>query len=112
VAQQAAGRCDVQACTSAYSSFRASDCTYQPFSGPRRVCGKPSAQKRATASVRPRAPEARAERETRSLDTRSWDARRNPEVDDAVRGVRRSPYPGRYEDADFAGPFGGRRTIL
>jgi hypothetical protein len=112
VAQQTAGRCDVQTCTSAYSSFRASDCTYQPFSGPRRVCGKPSAQKRATASARPRAPDARAERQTRNWDTRSWDARRNPEVDDAVRSVRRMPYPDRDDDADIAGPVGGRRTIV
>ena len=29
-------RCDVQGCSSAYQSFRASDCTYQPFEGPRR----------------------------------------------------------------------------
>ncbi|MGB7854560.1 MAG: BA14K family protein, partial [Pseudolabrys sp.] len=27
-------RCDVQACASAYKSFRASDCTYQPLDGP------------------------------------------------------------------------------
>jgi hypothetical protein len=112
VAQQTAGRCDVQTCTSAYSSFRASDCTYQPFSGPRRVCGKPSAQKRVTASARPRAPDARAQRETRNWDPRSWDARRNPEVDDAVRSVRRMPYPDRDDDADIAGPVGGRRTIM
>ena len=112
VAQQAAARCNVQACASAYSSFRDADCTYQPLSGARRLCSKPSVQKRATASVRPRAREARAEREARSFDTRSWDARRNPEVDDAVRGVRRMPYPGRYDDADLAGPVNGRRTIL
>lgn len=30
--------CDVQACASRYRSFRASDCTYQPYSGERRVC--------------------------------------------------------------------------
>lgn len=30
--------CDVKACGAAYSSFRASDCTYQPYSGPRRLC--------------------------------------------------------------------------
>jgi penicillin-binding protein 1A len=34
----AAPKCDVQACTAAFSSFRASDCTYQPFAGPRRLC--------------------------------------------------------------------------
>jgi outer membrane biosynthesis protein TonB len=36
--------CDVQACSSAYQSFRASDCTYQPFEGARRVCEKASVQ--------------------------------------------------------------------
>ncbi|MBN9262626.1 MAG: BA14K family protein, partial [Hyphomicrobium sp.] len=30
--------CDVKACSTAYSSFRSSDCTYQPYSGPRRLC--------------------------------------------------------------------------
>ena len=30
--------CDYQACSSAYQSFRASDCTYQPYTGTRRVC--------------------------------------------------------------------------
>jgi hypothetical protein len=37
--QVAAGRCNVDVCATAYSSFRASDCTYQPFDGgPRRMC--------------------------------------------------------------------------
>lgn len=30
--------CDYRACASRYRSFRASDCTYQPYSGPRRIC--------------------------------------------------------------------------
>jgi membrane peptidoglycan carboxypeptidase len=30
--------CDVQVCAGRYRSFRASDCTYQPYSGERRVC--------------------------------------------------------------------------
>lgn len=42
-AEQSANRCNVDACTAAYQSFRASDCTYQPYSGPRRVCTKPLA---------------------------------------------------------------------
>jgi len=35
--------CDVAACTAAYHSFRASDCTYMPSAGVRRLCtkGKP-----------------------------------------------------------------------
>ena len=30
--------CDYRACTDAYRSFRASDCTYQPYSGSRAIC--------------------------------------------------------------------------
>jgi len=33
-------RCNVNACTVAYQSFRAADCTYQPSNGPRRLCTK------------------------------------------------------------------------
>ena len=51
-------RCDVQACSSAYQSFRAADCTYQPFEGPRRVCEKPPAQQR-TARDQTERPERR-----------------------------------------------------
>ena len=42
----AAPRCDVQACSARYHSFSASDCTYQPFDGPRRLCtvGNPPRQ--------------------------------------------------------------------
>jgi membrane peptidoglycan carboxypeptidase len=32
------GSCDYQMCAAQYRSFRASDCTYQPFSGERRRC--------------------------------------------------------------------------
>jgi hypothetical protein len=32
--------CNVQLCSAAYQSFRAADCTYQPLSGPRRMCTK------------------------------------------------------------------------
>jgi len=39
-AAPAGNHCDIQACAAAYKSFRASDCTYQSFEGPRRVCGK------------------------------------------------------------------------
>ena len=43
----AVNRCDVQACAGAYRSFRASDCTYQSFEGPRRACTKPPVQRTA-----------------------------------------------------------------
>lgn len=32
--------CNVEACEAAYRSFRASDCTYQPTRGERRLCTK------------------------------------------------------------------------
>jgi penicillin-binding protein 1A len=31
-------QCDQAACAARYSSFRSSDCTYQPYAGPRRQC--------------------------------------------------------------------------
>jgi hypothetical protein len=33
-------KCDIAACSAAYHSFRESDCTWQPFEGPRRFCDK------------------------------------------------------------------------
>ena len=33
-------KCDVAACSAAYRSFRAADCSWQPFDGPRRFCDK------------------------------------------------------------------------
>ena len=30
--------CNVRACSRAYRSFRASDCSFQPYSGPRKLC--------------------------------------------------------------------------
>ena len=46
-----AGSCNVSACAAAYRSFRSSDCTYQPFQGPRRVCTSPSSSQSSTASL-------------------------------------------------------------
>jgi hypothetical protein len=37
---ESAPACNVQACEAAYRSFTASDCTYQPLEGPRRLCTK------------------------------------------------------------------------
>lgn len=36
----AQARCNVSACASAYQSFDAATCTYQPYDGPRRLCTK------------------------------------------------------------------------
>jgi hypothetical protein len=40
VAAPAQPKCDVVACSAAYHSFRAIDCSWQPFDGPRRFCDK------------------------------------------------------------------------
>lgn len=37
---RAQASCNVAACQRAYSSFNASDCTYQPYNGARRMCEK------------------------------------------------------------------------
>jgi hypothetical protein len=36
----ATAACNLSACAASYRSFRASDCTYQPFDGGRRLCTK------------------------------------------------------------------------
>ena len=55
-------QCDVTACASAYRSFTASDCTYQPFEGPRRLCEKGNPpQSAAAAAPETSAQDARAQ---------------------------------------------------
>lgn len=39
-AARQAPRCNVRACSRAYRSFRASDCTFQPYRGRRRICDR------------------------------------------------------------------------
>lgn len=53
-AVQAPNSCDVQGCASAYQSFRASDCTYQPMQGPRKICSAPPAASQRLAATPPR----------------------------------------------------------
>ncbi|MDI3469742.1 MAG: multimodular transpeptidase-transglycosylase [Pseudolabrys sp.] len=43
--------CDVDACARAYRSFRASDCTYQPYFGPRQLCAGAPAQQASRAHM-------------------------------------------------------------
>jgi hypothetical protein len=54
------GFCDYQACSSFYHSFRASDCTYQPYrDGPRQLCEKgkvPSNEADRTFGMPPNGP--------------------------------------------------------
>ena len=57
VAAAAPPKCDVAACERAYRSFTASDCTYQPSDGPRRLCTKGTPPAAASLAK----PEARAQ---------------------------------------------------
>ncbi len=93
--------CDMQACSIAYASFRASDCTYQPFEGPRRVCQKPSEGGRKVAS-QPR--EARDETVPRRRG-------RDAELRDVERSVRQITEQ-RDDDADFDDPPMGERRVI
>jgi BA14K-like protein len=59
-AAQATPKCDVAACGAAYFTFTASDCTYQPSDGPRRLCTKGNPPKEQTVSQAPRDANAQA----------------------------------------------------
>ena len=50
VSLERSNACDVSACARAYKSFRESDCTYQPYSGPRQLCVKPPGAREAARS--------------------------------------------------------------
>ena len=69
--------CDVQGCAAAYQSFRASDCSYQPFEGQRRICEKPPEAGAKQAAEPPRAPKIEA-------------ATRKPSRDEELRDVERA----------------------
>jgi hypothetical protein len=54
VPNSSSNRCDIQACAGTYRSFRANDCTYQPFDGgPRRLCEKSLGQRMARERDQP-----------------------------------------------------------
>lgn len=89
----APNHCDVQACSNAYSSFRAVDCTYQPFEGPRRACIAPPMQRSTERAPSYGAVSARAQRNVVPTAVEP----ENAVVDD--------------ED-DAAGFMGGRRVII
>lgn len=76
--------CAVAACGSAYRSFRASDCTYQPASGERKLCALTSSGMQQ-ASTTPVAPQRRAKS-------------RDEELEDVARVVRRLPGPAANDD--------------
>lgn len=82
--------CAMQACASAYRSFRATDCSYQPYEGPRQTCDLDGDSSTASNAARVRQPQQdRARRQSRG-----------DELNAAVRAVRRLPGPDVYEDLD------------
>lgn len=96
-AEQASNRCNVQACAGAYQSFRASDCTYQPYDGPRRLCTKSTAPASRVASQPAPSQDRRQARR---------DADRNAGLRDAARRVRSMRNSDdRYEEYDDASVF-------
>jgi hypothetical protein len=78
-------QCDVAACAGAYTSFRESDCTFQPFEGPRRLCAAPPALQQRSAERGPRREASRLDRDARYADPGAdWRAPprlRDPELD-------------------------------
>lgn len=82
--------CAIDACSNAYRSFRASDCTYQPFSGPRKVC-ELNAGAVQNASAPPLS-------QPRDVAPRSRVPNRVSDLDAAARVVRQLPDPDDYED--------------
>lgn len=62
LSQNQALSCDYAACAARYRSFRASDCTFQPYQGPRRACtvGDPTRRSAPPTTLTPADPEVAA----------------------------------------------------
>ena len=85
-------QCDVAACAGAYTSFRESDCTFQPFEGPRRLCAAPPAAQQRSAERGPRREASRLDRDARYADPGAgW--RAPPRLRDPELDVRRRVRP-------------------
>jgi len=82
--------CAIAACSNAYRSFRASDCTYQPFEGPRKMC-ELTAGDRQSAGAAPASSPSRV-----GAVSRNRMQRRVGEFDDGERVLRRLPARGGY----------------
>ena len=91
-AQQAPNSCNVQACGARYSSFRAADCTYQPYGGDRRLCTIGTSTG-ATASAMPLSRTAKPRQAVRQPGDRD-------ELGDVERIVRHQPLP--LDRADYS----------
>jgi hypothetical protein len=85
-----ANSCDVSACAAAYRSFRESDCTYQPFDGPRRACVNPPAQTQASTQPAPQvSPQASSPPRQRTPVNAAAPPRPPANIDDVADEVRR-----------------------
>jgi hypothetical protein len=94
---QPANACNIAACAAAYRSFRESDCTYQPFEGPRKYCeGAPAAAGQAASQPAP-PPQSSAKADARGAAPPAR-SRYDDELRDVERAVRRLPPPGRDDD--------------
>ena len=56
-----APQCNIEVCAAAYRSFRASDCTYQPFEGPRQLCPEEAETAQPAQPVQSEAPQCNIE---------------------------------------------------
>jgi hypothetical protein len=98
VAVAANNKCDVAACSAAYQSFRAADCTFQPMEGPRKVCDRaPDTTPRAAAPAR---------------DVRVETAARRPGKDAELRAVERTVRRITAEEAGIDADMGRSEVIM
>ena len=78
-------RCDILACAGTYRSFRANDCTYQPFDGgARRLCEKSAGQRIVSEREQPNRDRRSRNAEVRNADRVTVERRLLDKDDDAV----------------------------
>ena len=78
-------RCDILACAGTYRSFRANDCTYQPFDGgARRLCEKSAGQRIVSEREQPNRGRRSRNAEIRNADRATVERRLLDKDDDAV----------------------------
>jgi len=100
-----AGACAIQACASAYRSFRASDCTYQPYGGTRKLCDLSADGARQASNTPAASPVSQG-------SLRGSTVGRGDDFDDVVRTVRRLPAPQAGYDDEDGGYDGGDRVVV
>ena len=110
VALQSPNRCDVAACAGMYTSFRASDCSYQPTQGERKLCLSGSAQKAASEPRDRNAEAARKDSIKRSKEAELRAVERKVR-EITSRDTQRAMAQEDDADIDSALP-GGRRVII